>query len=179
MKDEIKHISKFMSLVLRHQPGEIGLVLDENGWANVEELIEGMRRRGFKIDKNSLDNVVANNNKKRFAFNENQTMIRASQGHSIDIDLDLEPVEPPALLYHGTAEKNITMIMKEGLQKMNRQHVHLSIDTETAINVGRRHGKPVIITVNAGEMYKQGAKFYLSANGVWLTEFIALQYLSL
>lgn len=167
-----------MSLVLRHKPEEIGLTLDTNGWAFTKELIEKMNQYGIKVNEDIIDTVVATNEKKRFAFNEDKTMIRASQGHSVDIELDLTPAEPPPLLYHGTAEKNIASILQTGIQKMNRQHVHLSKDKATAVNVGSRHGKPVVLTIDAGRMYKEGFLFYLSANSVWLTTFVEAKYIT-
>jgi len=178
MTKDLKHISKFMSLVLRHQPEEIGLQLDENGWANAKELVQKMNAKGIRVDIEIIKKVVERNDKKRFAFNEDKTMVRASQGHSIDIDLALTAAEPPELLYHGTGEKNVAAILNEGIQKMNRQHVHLSKDKTTAINVGTRHGKPIVLTIRSGEMYKDGVLFYLSANGVWLTDFIEAKYIS-
>ncbi|MFT3682496.1 MAG: RNA 2'-phosphotransferase [Ferruginibacter sp.] len=178
MEKQVKHISKFMSLVLRHQPEEIGLQLDENGWADVDELIKKMNIKGIKVDRELLNIVVGTNDKKRFAFNEDKTRIRASQGHSVDIDLALVPAVPPEFLYHGTGEKSVAAILKEGIQKMSRQHVHLSKDKTTAINVGSRHGKPVILTIRSGDMHRDGLLFYLSENGVWLTNFVEEKYIS-
>lgn len=177
MEKQIKQISKFMSLVLRHQPQEIGLQLNENGWANVQELLSKMNQKGIQIDEALLNTVVETNDKKRFAFNEDKTMIRASQGHSIEVELDLQPVTPPEFLYHGTVEKFIGAIQKEGLKKMSRQHVHLSKDKETAIKVGSRRGKPVILVINAAAMHKDGFVFYLSANEVWLTDEVPAKYI--
>jgi putative RNA 2'-phosphotransferase len=152
-----------MSLVLRHNPDAIGLVVDENGWAVTSAL---------------LDYIVATKTKKRFLFNEDKTRIRANQGHSINIDLELTPVQPPSILYHGTGERSLASIMQTGLEKRNRQWVHLSADVPTALEVGKRHGKPVVLTVNAATMYKEGCTFYLSANGVWLTESVPPKYLA-
>ncbi|MCM8531968.1 MAG: RNA 2'-phosphotransferase [Lentisphaeraceae bacterium] len=176
-KDLTKKHSKFMSLVLRHKPQEIGLELDEQGWAEVDQLLSKMQERGKKIDRALIEEIVANNDKKRFAFSEDGKKIRASQGHSLKLDLGLEEKEPPAMLYHGTATRNLSIIQSEGLKKMKRHHVHLSSETKTAMNVGSRYGKPVILKVNAGEMYRQGLKFYQSANGVWLTDFISVDYI--
>ena len=167
-----------MSLVLRHQPGEIDLHLDENGWANVEELIQKMNAKGIRVNIKTMKTIVDSNDKKRFAFNEDMIMIRASQGHSIEIDLALMSAEPPEFLYHGTGEKNVEIILTEGIRKMKRQHVHLSGDKTTAANVGSRHGKPVVLTIRSGDMHKHGILFYLSANGVWLTDFIDVKYIS-
>lgn len=175
---EKKKISKFLSLILRHQPENIDLKLDENGWANVEELRGKSAKKNMCFTLDELDEVVETNNKKRFAFNEDKTMIRASQGHSIDIDLALEAQQPPDFLYHGTAETNIPSILNNGIEKKTRQHVHLSADKETATRVGMRHGKPVILTIRSGKMYEDGLSFYLSANGVWLTDFVDAKYIS-
>ncbi|MET3034559.1 RNA 2'-phosphotransferase [Chryseobacterium sp. NRRL B-14859] len=175
---EKKKISKFLSLILRHQPESIGLKLDENGWANVEELRGKSAKKRVYFTLDELDEVVETNNKKRFAFNEDKTMIRASQGHSIEIDLALEAQQPPDFLYHGTAETNISSILNKGIEKRSRRHVHLSADKETATRVGMRHGKPVILTIRTGKMYEDGLSFYLSANGVWLTDFVDSKYIS-
>lgn len=175
---ETKRISKFLSLILRHQPETIGLKLDENGWADVEELRERSAKKKVYFSLEELDEVVETNNKKRFAFNEDKTKIRASQGHSINIDLALEALQPPDFLYHGTAEANISSILEKGIEKRSRQHVHLSTDKETATKVGMRHGKPIILTIRTGKMYEDGIAFYLSANGVWLTEFVDPKYIS-
>lgn len=174
---QLTSLSKFISLVLRHKPETIGLILDENGWAETTTLIDRMNRRGVKITLELLEHVVATNSKKRFSFNEDKTKIRASQGHSINIDLQLSPVKPPAILYHGTGERSIASILQNGLQKRNRQHVHLSADIKTAIDVGKRHGKPVVLIVDAATMHAEGLEFYLSANGVWLTDNVPSEYL--
>ena len=176
---ELTRLSKFMSLVLRHQPEAINLVLDENGWASVDELLMKLQAKGFVIDNAILHHVVANNNKQRFTFNEDQTKIRANQGHSIPVDLDLKESVPPSFLYHGTAEKNIPAILQHGLLKQSRQHVHLSVDIETAVKVGQRHGKPVVLHVPAKQMQEVGYHFYVSANGVWLTDHVPPKYLML
>jgi putative RNA 2'-phosphotransferase len=178
MTDNLKHISKFMSLVLRHKPEEIGLALDENGWANVDELIDKLNKKGIKADLSVINQVVETNNKKRFAFNEDQTKIRASQGHSITVELNLEKKIPPAILYHGTAVKHLDSILNSGLQKQSRQHVHLSATAETAKAAGGRHGKPVILLINAQAMYEAGFIFYLSENNVWLTDAVPIEYIS-
>ncbi|RTZ50289.1 RNA 2'-phosphotransferase [Chryseobacterium arthrosphaerae] len=175
---EKKRISKFLSLILRHQPETIGLKLDENGWADVEDLRARSAKRSVYFTPKELDEVVETNNKKRFAFNEDKTMIRASQGHSIAIDLALETLQPPDFLYHGTAETNIASILENGIEKRTRQHVHLSADKETATKVGMRHGKPVILTIRTGKMHEDGIEFYQSANGVWLTDFVDAKYIS-
>ncbi|KUJ61504.1 RNA 2'-phosphotransferase [Flavobacteriaceae bacterium CRH] len=174
-----KNISKFLSLVLRHSPETINLKLDENGWADVEELILKCNNRGSQNQMTAelLNYVVENNDKKRFAFNDDKTKIRASQGHSISVELNLNEAEPSEFLYHGTVEKFLESIKKEGLQKMSRQHVHLSKDKETAIKVGGRRGVPQILTIKSGEMFKDGFKFYLSENNVWLTDEVPVRYI--
>jgi putative RNA 2'-phosphotransferase len=174
-----KSISKFLSLVLRHQPQEIGLILNENGWADVAELMQKSARKGRRFSMEELEEIVATNDKKRFSFSEDKTKIRANQGHSVEIDLALRPIAPPDILYHGTAEKNLPSILEKGIQKMNRQHVHLSKDKETAHKVGSRHGKPAILTINSAQMHQDGLLFYQSDNGVWLTDAVAGQYIEL
>lgn len=179
MNKALLHTSKFISLVLRHKPEEIGLQLDEHGWADVEELIEKMNRKGGRLDREKLNEIVETNEKKRFAFNDDKTKIRASQGHSIEVDVQLPVAIPPDVLYHGTAQKNLDSILMQGLVKGNRLHVHLSDNYKTATHVGQRHGKPVVLVINAKGMSEAGIPFYLSANGVWLVEnHIATQYLA-
>lgn len=169
-------ISRFMSLILRHKPETIGISLDEHGWANVDELIEGIAKtREFNMD--ILEEVVKTDNKQRYSFNEDKTLIRANQGHSIPVDVELDEVEPPAELWHGTGEKYVESIEKMGLIPKSRLYVHLSKDSDTATNVGRRHGKPVLYTVKTGDMFKDGYKFFLSKNGVWLTKEVPVKYL--
>lgn len=175
---EIKKISKFLSFILRHNPGTIGLTLDGNGWADVNTLMEKSNESGISLTPELLKHVVETNTKKRFAFNEQETKIRANQGHSIAIELDLTPIEPPATLYHGTAEPFVNAILDKGLDKQQRHHVHLSPDIETALNVGQRHGRPVIFKVNAEQMYKDGYQFFVSENGVWLTDNVPIKYLA-
>lgn len=174
-----KRISKFLSYVLRHHPELINLNLDENGWANVDELITRSKRDPHEgISFEELDEIVETNDKKRFIFNEDKTRIRANQGHSIDINLALIPQKPPEFLYHGTAQSNIDSIFEKGIEKRNRKHVHLSQDIETATKVGMRHGKPIILTINTEKMFNDGIEFYLSENNVWLTDFVDIQYIS-
>lgn len=175
----ITQLSKFLSLILRHKPQTIGILLDKNGWANVDELIAKMNVHGTKIDMQLLEYVVENNNKKRYAFNDDKTLIRASQGHSIEVDLEYEPQIPPDVLYHGTGEKNVQSILKFGIKKMKRHHVHLSSDVETAVKVGKRHGNPVVFVVHSKEMHNEGFVFYISENGVWLTEFVPKEFVEL
>ncbi|TKC08306.1 RNA 2'-phosphotransferase [Pedobacter polaris] len=175
---ESKRISKFLSYVLRHHPELIGIELDENGWTDITILIEKAIAHDIKLDQETLNYIVETNNKKRFAFNETFDKIRASQGHSVSIDLAYTPQKPPKLLYHGTAVKTAAFIFKSGIEKQSRQHVHLSVDFETAINVGSRHGKPFVFTVNAEEMFNDQFNFYLAENGVWLTDYVPAKYLA-
>ena len=169
-------VSRFMSLILRHKPETIGISIDEHGWANVDELIEGIAKtREFNMD--ILEEVVKTDNKQRYSFNGDKTLIRANQGHSIPVDVELDEVEPPAELWHGTGEKYVESIDKMGLIPKSRLYVHLSKDSDTATNVGRRHGKPVLYTVKTGDMFKDGYKFFLSKNGVWLTKEVPVKYL--
>jgi putative RNA 2'-phosphotransferase len=174
---EIIRTSKFLSLVLRHKPETIDLDLDENGWADLATLIKKVKNSGHDLDLDKLKYVVANNNKQRFAFDESGRKIRANQGHSIEIDLNLPPLTPPEILYHGTATKNLSSIFEKGLEKRNRQHVHLSPDEETAIKVGSRHGKPVMLQIKTGKMHSEGHVFYQSDNGVWLTDHVPAEYI--
>ena len=177
MSKSLTTTSKFLSLVLRHKPEEIGLQLNEEGWANVNELLEKAAQHGVNISLALLDEVVSSSDKKRFAFNADKSHIRANQGHSVDINLNLQAVEPPAILYHGTATRFLDSIKEKGLLAGERQHVHLSANQEVAVSVGKRHGKPVIITVKAEQMAKDGLLFYVSDNGVWLTEKVPVGYL--
>jgi len=174
---QLTHISKFLSLVLRHQPETIGIQLDQNGWTDVKELIEKANDNGINLDRDTLNHIVATNAKKRFAFNETHNKIRASQGHSIEIELGYESQKPPEILYHGTSEKSVQSIIDKGLEKQSRQHVHLSSDIETAIKVGQRHGKPFVFKVLAEQMYTDNFQFFISDNGVWLTENVPAKYL--
>ena len=175
-KSEI-NISKFLSLVLRHQPETIGIQLDQNGWTDVKNLIEKVNNYGIKLDRETLNHIVATNSKKRFAFNDTLDRIRASQGHSVEIELGYTNQKPPEILYHGTSEKSVQSILITGLEKRNRQHVHLSSDIETAIKVGQRHGKPFVFKVLAEQMYNDNFRFFISDNGVWLTADVPIKYL--
>jgi putative RNA 2'-phosphotransferase len=179
MDPRLVRLSKFLSLVLRHDPGTIGITLDPNGWVPVDELLSAAARKGKSITREQLDEVVATNDKKRFAFSEDGTRIRASQGHSVEVDLALDPVEPPEHLFHGTATRSVESIRAEGLVRQSRQHVHLSPDEETAIRVGQRHGKPVVLIVRSGQMHRDGHAFYRSDNGVWLTASVPPEYLEI
>ena len=164
-----KETSKYMSLILRHKPEVIGITLDEHGWANVDELIEGISRT-HECSMDILEEIVRTDEKQRYSFNEDKTLIRANQGHSIPVDVELEETQPPEELWHGTATKYEASIDEQGLIPKSRLYVHLSRDRETAVKVGQRHGKPVLYIVKAGEMSRDGYKFYLSKNGVWLTK---------
>lgn len=171
-------VSKFISLILRHKPETIGISLDKHGWANVDKLIKGISDNypGFNMD--ILEEIVRTDEKQRYSFNEDKTLIRANQGHSIQVDVELEEVEPPEYLYHGTGEKYAGLIDRDGLIPKSRLYVHLSKDVNTAIDVGKRHGQPVIYLVDSGKMCRQGHKFYCSANGVWLTNNVPVEFLT-
>jgi putative RNA 2'-phosphotransferase len=171
--------SKFLSLVLRHNPARIGLTLSENGWVNTYTLIDQMNAHGFKIDMDILRTIVAEDSKQRYSFNEDETTIRANQGHSIQVDLELQPIRPPDVLYHGTASRFLESIQNEGLKKMGRQFVHLSADSATATGVGKRHGSPVVLEISAHTMFDAGISFYLSVNNVWLTDMVLPVYISI
>ncbi|MGB8194017.1 MAG: RNA 2'-phosphotransferase [Chitinophagaceae bacterium] len=174
---ETKRISKFLSFILRHHPEMADITLDKNGWANVDELIQNLPTKGFDITHEMLDHVVATNSKQRFAYNNDKTKIRASQGHSIEVDLELKAAVPPPFLYHGTAEKHISSILLNGIEKRERQYVHLSVDVQTAVAVGGRHGKPKVLVIAAEQMNNDGFIFYISENKVWLTEHVPAKYL--
>lgn len=173
----LKSTSKFISLILRHKPEVIGITLDRHGWADVEELIDGVRAKGKRLDRELLEEIVRTDKKKRYAFNEDHTKIRANQGHSIPVDVDLEERRPPEFLWHGTGEKSTAAIDREGLKSMGRLYVHLSPDIPTAEKVGRRHGRPVVYRVASGKMAEDGIPFFLSLNGVWLTRRVPARYL--
>jgi len=181
LSKQLNKTSKFLSYVLRHKPDAIGLTLTENGWANIDELISKARTSGDRttIDRASIQKVVDTNDKKRFIISDDGQSIRASQGHSINIDLQLKPATPPEFLYHGTATRFLDTILKEGLKPQQRQHVHLSTDVETATKVGQRYGKPSILTIKALLMYEKGFTFYLSDNGVWLTTSVPSTYINI
>ena len=176
-ENQTTKISKFLSLVLRHNPGSIGIELDQNGWTRVRILIAKVRLKFPGFNMATLEEVVANNNKQRFSFNDDKTKIRANQGHSVEVDLEYEPMMPPELLFHGTVGRFMKPIMKDGLQKMSRHHVHLSKDLETAISVGGRRGEAIILQVNADQMHRDGYQFFMSPNGVWLTDHVPSMYI--
>jgi putative RNA 2'-phosphotransferase len=172
----LKSVSIYLSLILRHKPEEAGIELDKNGWAKVDELIKGVRMK-YPLDMETLEEIVATDNKQRYSFNEDHTLIRANQGHSIPVDVELEQVEPPEYLYHGSGMKYYASILENGLFPKSRLYVHLSEDIDTAMGVGARHGEPVVWCVDAGAMHKQGFIFYKSVNGVWLTERVPNEFL--
>jgi len=178
MRHELVKISKFLSYVLRHRPDAIGLALDEGGWAAVDELIGRAAAAGRRLDRQRLQEVVETNDKQRFVLSEDGQRIRASQGHSIAVDLGLQPLEPPQVLYHGTATRFLAAIREQGLSPRSRTHVHLSADHDTAVRVGQRHGKPVVLVIDAAAMHAAGFRFFLSENGVWLTESVPHRFLS-
>ncbi|AQS64668.1 putative RNA 2'-phosphotransferase [Rhizobium rhizogenes] len=170
--------SKFLSYVLRHAPESIGLTLDAQGWADVADLLAKANASGTPLDEAGLFSVVAESDKKRFTLSEDGRRIRAAQGHSVKVDLGQPPVEPPPQLYHGTATRFLEPILREGLRPGERQQVHLSADRKTAIAVGQRHGKPVVLIVDAGRMFADGYSFYRADNGVWLTDAVPFSYLA-
>ncbi|NET72188.1 MAG: RNA 2'-phosphotransferase [Sphaerospermopsis sp. SIO1G2] len=172
-------ISKYLSKHLRHTPEKIGLKLSPGGWVSVNELLIACAKNKFTITLEELKEVVNTNDKKRFSFDETFSLIRANQGHSVEIDLQLQPIVPPDKLYHGTGRSSVKSILQTGISKMSRHHVHLSTDVTTAKKVGKRHGKPVVFLVNTGEMSKDGYIFYCADNGVWLVNHVPVQYLKL
>ena len=178
MDPSLVRASKFLSLVLRHRPEHIGITLDPAGWVSVDELLAAARRSGFPLDRATLERVVAGNDKRRFAFSDDGARIRASQGHSVGVDLGLAAQAPPEVLFHGTATRFLDSIRREGLRPGSRTHVHLSADEATAHTVGRRHGSPVVLRVNAGDMHRDGHELVLAENGVWLAREVPARYLA-
>ena len=177
MEQRLIKISKFLSRVLRHRPEKINLILDENGWAEVSELIEKANSAGIRLSEEMLHQIVEQNDKKRYAFNEDETRIRANQGHSIPIDLALPVMIPPENLYHGTTIRFIPSIKIMGLLSKRRNHVHLSVQIQTAMRIGSRHGEPVVLRISAQQMMNNGYKFYYSENGIWLTEHVPVNFI--
>jgi putative RNA 2'-phosphotransferase len=177
MNPRLVSISKFLSLVLRHKPEEIGLILDENGWANLEQLVRLSNERGKRLSRELVEEVVTKNEKNRFSISEDGIRIRANQGHSVEAELGLAPIEPPELLFHGTVERFLDAIRLQGLLRGTRMHVHLSADKQTARSVGARRGQPIVLTVAARAMFQNGRLFYLSENGVWLTQHVPPTFL--
>ncbi len=176
--ENLVRISKFLSKHLRHAPEDIGITLEAGGWVAVDTLLEACAKHGMRISRETLNNVVADNSKQRFAFDETGTLIRANQGHSTNVSLEFESLTPPETLYHGTATKFLPSILETGIRRMKRHHVHLSSDTETAAKVGSRHGKLVILEVNTRAMVEAGFVFYRSENNVWLVDTVPTKYLS-
>jgi len=174
---EIIRTSKFLSLVLRHEPERVGLKLGEVGWVGVDELLKAVNSQGVSLTFDQLKHIVATSDKKRFAFSDDGQRIRASQGHSLEVDLQYPPQPPPEILYHGTAVRFLDSIRQHGLQKMERHDVHLSAETKLTLQVGGRHGKPVLLTIRAGDMYRSGFVFRCSANGVWLVDHVPPQFI--
>ncbi len=174
---EIIRTSKFLSLVLRHEPERVGLKLGEAGWVGVDELLLAVNHNGVELTLGDLKHIVATSDKKRFAFSDDGRQIRASQGHSVQVDLQYPPQTPPEILYHGTATRFLDGIRKDGLQRMERHDVHLSAETKVTVQVGSRHGKPVLLTIRAGEMHRAGFEFRRSANGVWLVDHVPPQFI--
>lgn len=170
-------VSKYLSKHLRHQPERLGLVLEPGGWVGVDQLLAACRANNFPITRAELNEVVARNDKQRFSFDASGEMIRANQGHTIEVDLQLEAKAPPTVLYHGTGARSVESILKDGLSKMARYHVHLSGEVETATRVGARHGRPTVFEVDAAAMHSDGYEFYVSANGVWLVDKVPPKYL--
>ena len=173
---DLNKTSRFISLILRHRPDTIGISLDEHGWASVEELLAGISKTQY-IDMAMLEKIVETDSKQRYSFNEDKTLIRANQGHSINVDVELPKKQPPVILYHGTGEKYVASIDEQGLIPKSRLYVHLSGDEATATIVGSRHGRPVVYEVLASQMYHDGYEFFQSVNGVWLTKSVPVQYL--
>lgn len=173
----MKKLSKFLSLVLRHRPDSVGIELDEHGWVRCDELLAAAAASGMEMDYGLLCEVVRTSDKQRFALSDDGKRIRANQGHSVKVDLALDPVQPPEFLKHGTVERFLDAIRREGLIKGQRHHVHLSPDQTTAEKVGRRRGQAVILTISSGEMWEAGYKFYRSDNGVWLVDHVPPSYI--
>ena len=174
---EITRTSKFLSLILRHEPERVGLKLGDAGWVSVDELLQAVNRDGVSLTLDQLKHIVATSDKKRFAFSEDGKRIRASQGHSVEIDLEYHPQAPPETLFHGTAMRFLDSIRQNGLQKMERHDVHLSAETKLTLQVGGRHGKPALLTICAGDMHRAGFVFRCSANGVWLVDHVPPQFI--
>lgn len=173
----LTNLSRYLSLILRHKPEAIDITLDKHGWANVHDLIAGIVKNNPGFNMEVLEEIVRTDNKQRYSFNPDKTLIRANQGHSIPVDVELSEVEPPELLFHGTGKKYVNSILQQGLIPKSRLYVHLSKDIDTAIKVGKRHGKEVVFQVATGQMCRDGYKFYLSVNGVWLTKEVPVNYM--
>lgn len=178
LEKRLENVSRLLSLVLRHRPEKIGLELDSNGWVTTKQLLVNLKASGNGvITLDELEDIVRENNKKRFEFNSDHTKIRASQGHSLGVDLQYEPLTPPIMLFHGTSDSSVENIRKTGLSKFTRDHVHLSDEVDTAATVGARKGKVIVLIINALEMYNAGYVFYKSTNGVWLTNHVPAEFI--
>ena len=177
MGESLTKLSKFLSLVLRHRPEVIGITLDAGGWADVDELIAAAARAGKPITREDIEKIMARRGKRRFAWNEDKTKIRAEYGHSIEVDLGYKSATPPEKLFHGTAQRFVESIRQEGLRAKGRKHVHLSSTVETAVTVGRRHGRPVVLVIKAGKMHEDGHEFYHPNDDIWLTKEVPLEYI--
>jgi putative RNA 2'-phosphotransferase len=169
-------VSKYLAKHLRHTPEALRLTLEPGGWVRVDDLLAACANRHFYISRAELNEVVAKNDKQRFAFDESGERIRANQGHSVEVDLQLEQIAPPDVLYHGTSRAVVGALYRDGIRKMSRHHVHLSAEVETAMKVGGRHGVPVVIRIDARRMHADGHVFYRSDNGVWLVESVPPEY---
>jgi putative RNA 2'-phosphotransferase len=178
MAQDLTKLSKFLSLVLRHKPETVGLSLNAQGWASIDELIRKSNDAGVHFSRDDLLLVVGTSDKKRFSLSDDGASIRAAQGHSVAVDLGLKPQVPPSSLYHGTATRFLSAILSDGLKPQARQQVHLSVDEATALIVGQRHGKPAVLIVDALEMHRRGFLFFLAANGVWLTDQVPPEFLT-
>ena len=174
---DLTKLDRYLALILRHKPEVVGITLDNHGWADVSELIVGIAKNNPRFDMDTVERIVATDDKNRYSFNDDKTRIRANQGHSIPVDVELPPTKPPEFLCHGTGEKYVASIDKEGLVTKSRLYVHLSMDTDTATKVGSRHGRPVLYRVASGQMHRDGYTFYLSVNNVWLTKEVPVKYL--
>ena len=179
MNTQLKRYSKFMSLVLRHQPTEYGLTLDQEGWVAIDDLLSAAQQAGVPLEQGLLTELVEKNDKQRFAVSPDGLRIRARQGHSVAVELGLAPLTPPAELYHGTAERFLPSIREQGLQRGKRHHVHLSAEAETARTVGARHGRPVVLQIASAAMHADGYQFFCTENGVWLVEAVPVSYLTM
>jgi putative RNA 2'-phosphotransferase len=175
--EERKKKSKFLSLVLRHQPDKIGIKLDQAGWVDVDVLMAALSCHRKGISRATLEEVVRTNDKQRFSFNDDGTRIRANQGHSVEIELGYEPATPPEILFHGTPQQFVEIIAEQGLKKMNRHHVHLHVDVETSTAVGQRRGQPVLLNVRALDMHQAGHEFFVTPNDVWLTDHVPTEFI--
>ena len=170
------NLSKFLAYILRHNPSAVGISLDERGWADVDELIKGINATGRSIDRDLLEQIVREDKKGRYSFNEDKSKIRANQGHSVSVEVEMDERVPPDILYHGTAKRFLESIKEHGILRRSRNFVHLSGDIKTAFVTGSRHGEPVVLAIGTKEMAAEGYRFYLSANGVWQSSDIPWKY---